>query len=180
MLISFLLSFTALASAVDYPRPDPAGGVTAWGKPLDGLQGGIRCPAGKQQLKPGEVRDLEIIVRNVTDKPIEFKYMPDGHFMAHQQDTVASVSAIYLHTGGEPRPYTAHIQPHEEMLLGQVIIGQIQPPLPPGVVGSKPSFAQFPPGKYQVGDDQVLSYFPDDKTDRKLGTGYLDLELLAE
>ncbi len=179
--VAFALTcLPGILPATDFAMPDPAGGVTAWGKPLDGLQAGIRCPKDKQQLKPAEVRDLEIVVRNVTNKPIEFKYMPEGHFLAHQDGTVLSVSAAYLHTGGEPRPYTAHIYPNDEMLLGQVIVGQLQPPPPPGVVASRPSWAEFPPGKYQVGADQLLSYFPDGKTDRKLGTGYLDLELLAK
>jgi hypothetical protein len=178
--LPIMLIAGAAASAGDHPVPDPAGGVTAWGKPAGGLQAGVRCPKGKQAIKPGEECPMEIVIRNVTHEPIEFQYMPDGHFWARPKDSVAEISAMYSHTGSEPRPYTVHIYPDHEMLLGSLFVGHIRPKDPPGVVVSWSSRPELAPGKYQVGTDNVLCPIKGDATDLRLGTGYLDLELIEK
>jgi len=42
------------AKAADAPGPEREGEITAWGKPVRGLQAGIRCRKDKQVIRPGE------------------------------------------------------------------------------------------------------------------------------
>jgi hypothetical protein len=172
---SFLLVLVAAlaAGADDHPVPDPAGGVTAWGKPMKGLQAGLRCPKTKQIVTPKDEQvDLEVVVRNVSDKAVTFKYLPGVHYWGTSKESTVEVTGRYL---GNGRAFTAHIQPGKEMLLGRVTLGHVRPKAPPSTSYSpRPELA---PGKYQVGSDNVAMSVEGAERAWRLGTGYLDIEI---
>jgi len=167
-ILCMVLSNTPFSLAADHPVPDPAGGITAWGKPVNGLQAGLRCPKGRQSIGPkkDDWVDLEIVIRNVSDEPNRFKYLPDVCYIGENKHGTVEVGGIY---SGNGRFSTANIQPGDEMRLGAVCIRYA--PAPVGSGGG----THLRPGKYQVGSDGV-TMGPDAKSP-KLGTGYLDIEL---
>lgn len=167
-IVSLLVSNIPVSRAAGHPVPNPAGGVTAWGKPVKGLQAGLRCPKGRQRIGPkkDDWVDLEIVIRNVGDEPIRFKYLPAVCYVGQNKHGTVEVGAIY---SGNGRFFTATIQPGDEMLLGAVSIRYA--PAPAGSGGG----THLRPGKYQVGLDDVTMDW--DGKSPKLGTGYLDVEL---
>src|SRR5262245_1796947 len=183
MVVLFLfaiVSGASVAAAQDQPVRDPAGGTTAWGKPSKGLQAGIRCPKDKQRLQPGQEVILEVVVRNACDKPIEFTYLPPSRFWGTAEKSTVDVTSMHI-GHGSPRSdglgfaNTAHIRPGKEMLLGSFSLGHVRPKDPKTAYAPRPELA---PGKYQVGSDNVVVPLKGDKSDWKLPTGYLDIELL--
>jgi hypothetical protein len=175
LLSSFLLLLptSPVVCAADHPLPDPAGGVTAWGKPVKGLQAGLRCPKGKQRIGPKQEQvTLELVIRNVSDEAIAFKYLPGVRYWGENKRGTVEVTWLY---SGNGRPFTAHIRPGGEMLLGTLDLGRVRPKAPPTTAYSPRP--ELRPGKYQVGSDNVALPVEDKAKDRKLGTGYLDIEL---
>jgi hypothetical protein len=170
----------SVAAAQGHPVPDPAGGVTAWGKPSKGLQAGIRCPKDKPVLRPGQEVVLEVVVRNVSDKPIEFTYLPPTQFWGTAEKSTVDVTSMHI-GHGSPRSdglgfaNTAQISAGKEMLLGSFSLGHVRPKDPKTAYVPRPELA---PGKYRVGSDNVLVPLKGDKSDWKLPTGYLDIQLL--
>jgi hypothetical protein len=167
-ILSLMLSTFPVSRAADYPAPNPAGGITAWGKPVNGLQAGLRCPKGKQRIGPKQDDwvDLEIVIRNVSEDPIRFRYLPGVQHIGNNTHGTVEVNAMY---SGNGRFYTTNIQPGDEMLLGMVCIRYAPRPAASG------GGTYLRPGKYQVGADDVT--MDRDAKTRKLGTGYLDIEL---
>src|SRR5262245_66426775 len=95
VLVLFAIVLGAsVAAAQGHPVPDPAGGITAWGKPFNGLQAGIRCPKDKQVLQPGQEVVLEVVVRNVSDKPIVFNYLPPTRFWGTAEKSNVAVTSM--------------------------------------------------------------------------------------
>src|ERR1700682_1708561 len=86
LFIIFIIG--GVVAATDHPAPNPKGGITAWGKPVNGLQAGIRCPKERHTIAPGEVADLEIVIRNVSEEPIEFTYLPPWYLAENKKGTV--------------------------------------------------------------------------------------------
>jgi hypothetical protein len=143
--------------------------ITAWGKPAQGLQAGIRCAKIHQVLKPGGEASFEIVVRNLTDKPIEFRYWPDGRYWGEAVKRKVVITVRHLSTGQEPRPYTTHIHPGKELVLGALTLGHVRLKTPNTAYAPRPELL---PGKYKVGTEKLT-----DAVGVTLGTGYLDLEL---
>ena len=167
-----VMGMIPFSQAADHPVPDPAGGVTAWGKPVKGLQAGLRCPKDQQIIGPDkEEVTLEIIVRNVSDEPIAFKYLNGVRYTGKIKHTTVEVGGIY---SGNGHAFTANIHPGREMLLGRVSLGHAQPKASPA---ASSLCTELRPGKYQVGSDRVGMPLRDEKKDLRLGTGYLDIEV---
>jgi hypothetical protein len=172
----------SVAAAQDHPVPDPAGGVTAWGKPSNGLQAGIRCPKDKQVLQPGQEVVLEVVVRNVSDKSIEFNYLPPSRYWGTPEKSTVDVTSMAIFHGS-PRSdglgfaNTVHIRPGKELLMGSFSLGHVRPKDPKTAHAPRPELA---PGKYQVGSENVVVPLKGDKSDWKLPTGYLDIQLLRD
>jgi hypothetical protein len=182
VLVLFAIVLGASVAAAQGQRiPDPAGGITGWGKPSNGLQAGIRCPKDKQVLQPGQEVVLEVVVRNVSDKPIEFTYLPSSRFWGTAEKSTVNVTSVAIFHGsprsdGRGFANSPLIRPGKEMLLGSFSLGHVRPKDP-----KKKAFAPRPelaPGKYQVGSENVVVPVKGDKSDWKLPTGYLDIELL--
>jgi len=180
MVVLAIVLGASVAAAQGHPVPDPAGGVTAWGKPSNGLQAGIRCPKDRQVLQPGQEVVLEVVVRNVSDKPIKFDYLPPSRFWGTAEKSTVDVTSIHI-GHGSPRSdglgfaNTAHIRPGKEMLLGAFSLGHVRPKDPKKAYAPRPELA---PGKYQVGSENAVLRLKGDKSDWKLPTGYLDIQLL--
>jgi hypothetical protein len=168
-----ILIGAALVVAEDHPVPNLKGGTTAWGKPVNGLQAGVRCPKERQSIAPGEEANLEIVIRNVSDQPIAFSYLPPQYGAENDKGTV-ELKWLYQ---GKGFPDTVHIHPRKEMLLGELALGHIRPKLPNTAYAAR---LELPPGMYQVGSANVVVTVKGDQTDWKLGTGYLDVELLKK
>lgn len=47
---------------------------TAWGKPVHGIQAGIRLVGGSEGTKPSRAVEVQFILRNTTKQPISFAY----------------------------------------------------------------------------------------------------------
>ena len=180
MLVVGLALAGVRAAAQGQNVPNPAGTITAWGKPSGGLQAGIRCPKDKQVLGPGQEVELEVVVRNVSDKPIEFIYLPPTRFWGTAEKSTVVVTCMHM-AHGSPRSdglgfaNKATIHPGKELLLGGFSLGHIRPKGRGAASAPRPELA---PGKYQVGSENVLVPLKGDESDWKLPTGYLDIELL--
>jgi hypothetical protein len=163
----------AVVAATEQPVSPAKECSTAWGKPVHGLQAGVRCPKDRQTIAPGEKAELEIVIRNVSDKPIEFPHLEPSYFGQVKSSTV-EVGYFY---DGNREPHTFHIGPREEMVLGALTLGHIRP--------KNPRFhyevdVELALGKYQVGADAVLVPLKENEAYQHLGTGYLDLELVEK
>lgn len=168
------------AAAQDRSKSDAAGAITAWGKPINGLQAGIRCPKDKQILPPGQEVVLEIVVRNVSDRDIKFVHLPPTQFWGTAEKSTVEVTSMHM-AHGSPRSdglgfaSSPLMLPGKELLLGSFSLGHVRPKDPKAALAPRPELA---PGKYQVGSENVLVPLKGDKTDWKLPTGYLDIQLL--
>jgi hypothetical protein len=167
--ITFLIGAVVVATEQSVPPAKEC--ATAWGKPVHGLQAGVRCPKDRQTIATGEKAEIEIVIRNVSDKPIEVPHVEASYFGEVKSSTVA-VGHGY---DGNREPHTFHIGPHEEMVLGSLTLGHIRP--------KNPKFhydvdVELALGKYQVGADSVLVPLKENEAYQHLGTGYLDLELV--
>jgi hypothetical protein len=175
-----LVLLASVAAAEEHPAADPAGKITAWGKPSGGLQAGIRCEKDKQVLGPGDEVELQVVVRNVSDKPIKFTYLPPTQYWGTAEKSTVVVTSMHM-AHGSPRSdglgfaNSPVIHPGKELLLGAFSLGHVRPKDPKTAAAPRPELA---PGKYQVGSENVLVPLTGDKSDWKLPTGYLDIQLL--
>jgi hypothetical protein len=152
--------------------------VTAWGRPIKGLQAGIRCPAAKQVIASGEVVELELIVRNVSKETMTLTHAEPSMFLGAAKDGTLELSWLCL---GNNHQYTRVLSPGAEFVVGRVSVRHVRPMWP---AQGGPLPVELSPGKYQVGADDVLVP-PFDRLlewnsapNPRLGTGYLDIELL--
>ena len=74
-LVALLLTVPLVAAPVPkgIKKPPP----TAWGDPIDGLQAGLRMPDGTS-VRAEWSGLMEVVVRNVSDKPIPVRYSEQG------------------------------------------------------------------------------------------------------
>jgi hypothetical protein len=146
--------------------------VTAWGRPVNGLQAGLRCVEGKQIVQKGDQVEIEVVVRNVSEGPVEFEYLPPSRTWGTAEKSTVVVTAMY---SGHGYPNRVHIHPGKELQLGSLALGHVRPKNPNTAYAARPELA---PGKYQVGSENVV-ISPKDIKDGgwKLPTGYLDVEL---
>src|SRR5439155_16467487 len=79
--IALLCFVTALAGPAARPNatkspPDPGERAIAWGNPVEGLQAGIRLMTGSDTVAAGDLVRFHLVVRNVTDHPIDITHYP--------------------------------------------------------------------------------------------------------
>ena len=179
--------------------PQPAPFVTAWGRPVAGLQAGVRVRADQLRLGPGQSLEIEVVVRNIravgeSASTIRLSGYNSG-FICHVKDGVAELRRNASYNG--PRPtFTLDIDAGGQHQLGSIAVETV-PNEPAEVVVNRRGklFYQWKPGTYRVGGENIhmqaltaqpAENWPSVKRDErevreypKLGTGYLDVEVVA-
>ncbi len=132
------------------PRP-----VEAWGEPIDGLQAGLRMPGGAV-VESGQTAELQVVVRNVSRKPIEvtFTAQQQGVFvLGENKDGEVRLSwGVYVN-GIPPQPQVHTLAPGVEFVRWQVQVRHSpeDDKTPPG------SHVDLPAGTYRFHMDNVGS-----------------------
>jgi hypothetical protein len=180
--------------------PQPAPFVTAWGRPVAGLQAGVRVRADQLRLEPGQALEIEVVVRNIRpggEVPSTIRLSGyNSNFVCHVKDGVADLGRNPSYNGPKPT-FTIDIDAGGQALLGSIAVETV-PNEPAEVVVNRRGklFFQWKPGTYRVGGEnihmQALTAQPaenwpsikwDERDGReypKLGTGYLDVEVVAQ
>ncbi|MBP3956092.1 hypothetical protein J8F10_12445 [Gemmata sp. G18] len=161
--------------------PRPGGGTaTAWGKPVDGLQAGLRPATKPQRVTSGVVAEFEVVIRNVQDRGAVLLSYPAGTWYSGTADKgVVALGAGGI--AGRPIQDTVQLKPDEEVVVGRVFLGL------PGAKPAAGHLIELPAGKYRVGSEGVLPSpklappnnvpVPGVRYCPELRTGYLDMEL---
>ncbi|HYH69460.1 MAG TPA: RNA polymerase sigma factor [Urbifossiella sp.] len=179
--------------------PKPAPFVTAWGRPVAGLQAGVRVRADQLRLEPGRALEIEVVVRNIRgggNVPSTIRLSGyNSDFVCHVKDGVAEVERNPSYNGPTPT-FTRDIDTGGQTLLGSIAVETV-PNEPAEVVINRRGmlYFQWKPGTYRVGGENIhMQAFPaqpaenwpavkrDERKERentKLGTGYLDVEVIA-
>jgi hypothetical protein len=181
-----LLAGACVARAADQPKATEPTTVTVWGKPRDGLQAGIRVASDKQSLSEGDAAEFKIVVRNVSDEVVVIQCLP-GIYLGKSDKSTVDLRWGHVY-GGFLTPHTwfqFRLAPGEEFTRGELAIRHAGPKADTGL---HRRWTDLVPGKYQVGSEQVEMRIVADPVrglpadllgrDLKLGTGYLDIELL--
>jgi len=157
----------AIASNQDNPivalEAAPIHVESAWGTSVNGLQAGIRCPAGKERLAFNEKVSLDIVIRNVSDRAVDFNHL--DVIFTWDEKIAGTIDLRPLYCGIDTGK-TIHIQPKQEHLVGQLNLPE-------------PRFGpprRLSPGKYRIGSSNIIYT---NKANEEMGTGYLDFELRA-
>lgn len=162
----------ALVFAVGAGRADEA---TAWGKPVGGIQAGLRSDK-TGPLQPEGKREYQIVLRNTTDKPITIVHEP-LIFTGAADGGVVTLEGKAAYGGFTPvgTTFKAVIPARGESVLTHSMLSNTTRPI--GFYG-----IALPPGKYQVGCDAVRFWVRTGDADLRLTarTGYLDVELIAK
>jgi RNA polymerase sigma factor (sigma-70 family) len=182
--------------------PQPATFVTAWGRPVAGLQAGVRVRADQLRLGPGQSLEIEVVVRNIrAGGAVPSAIRLSGFnsvFVCHVKDGVAELRRNASYNG--PRPtFTLDIDAGGQHQLGSIAVETV-PNEPAEIVVNRRGklFYQWKPGTYRVGGENIheqgftsqpVENWPsvkrdvrDEREEReypKLGTGYLDVEVVA-
>jgi RNA polymerase sigma factor (sigma-70 family) len=182
--------------------PQPAQFVTAWGRPVAGLQAGVRVRADQLRLGPGQSLEIEVVVRNIravgeSASTIRLSGYNSG-FVCHVKDGVADLARNASYNGPNPT-FTLDIHAGDQHQLGSITVETV-PNEPAEVVVNRRGklFFQWKPGIYRVGGENIheqaltaqpVENWPSVKRDKrdeqeqrehpKLGTGYLDVEVVA-
>lgn len=152
--------------------------VSAWGKPVGGLQAGIRCEDVPEPVEGGRGIPFEIVVRNVSDRRLPLTRMEGMWYSGDNRDGVVELGPGSI--GGKPVAVTDNLEPGQEIVLGRAVLGL------EGSKSSDKAMRELPAGKYQVGSEDVLisltkfppaNQLPANYRHVQLRTGYLDLEL---
>ena len=164
-----LLACVATLAGVGQP-------FVAWGKPVDGLQAGIRPAAAPQRVAFGKVLEFEVVVRNIQDRGTITLSVPEGTWYSG----TAAKGVVALSPGGVAGGTAAagrSLNPGDEVVIGRVFLG---------VPGARPNagcLVEVPAGKYRLGSEGVLPppalVPPLGGRAPELRTGYLDVELRA-
>ncbi len=165
------------------PAPGEVRPATAWGKPIDGLQAGIRRATASQAASAGTVVEFEVVIRNVQDKGggvISLSYPAGTWYSGKAENGVVGVSAGGI--AGRPVTEGVQLRPGKEVVIGRVFLGL------PGSKLNSGFLTELPAGTYRVGSEGVLpppelvpgsGVQPGSRYCPALRTGYLDVELRA-
>jgi hypothetical protein len=163
----------------DDPKPRGEQRATAWGKPVDGLQAGIRPTAKPQRVTAGTVAEFEVVVRNIQDRgSVRVGYQEGIWYSGQSKRGVVTISPGG--SGGRPSMVSTALNPDEEVVIGRFFLG-----LPDSKVNAG-YLQELSAGKYRVGSETVLPpldlapaihALPLGSRTPVLGTGYLDVEL---
>jgi hypothetical protein len=165
-----------------------------------GLQAGVRVRADQLRLEPGQALEIEVVVRNIRpggEVPSTIRLSGyNSNFVCHVKDGVADLGRNPSYNGPKPT-FTIDIDAGGQALLGSIAVETV-PNEPAEVVVNRRGklFFQWKPGTYRVGGEnihmQALTAQPaenwpsikwDERDGReypKLGTGYLDVEVVAQ
>jgi hypothetical protein len=168
-----VLAMTPAGEGAEKPKAVP----TSWGKPVNGLQAGIRVKPGDPSA--GAVLDLQVVIRNIGPKKVAFAHeVAPASFWGANEKGVVSIRAAYAY-GGFALPgvrYHRKLLPGEEYSFGTTAVFrglEVRSTVPTG------GWVQLPPGDYRVGAEGV-ELWTSDGWKFELGTGYLDIEIPAE
>ena len=155
--------------AIDKPKaPIP----TVWGKPVRGLQAGIR--ANPDEHVSTAVMVLEVVVRNVSKEVIEFNCLPLA-FGGENSEGTMTAKGVEVSGGMAPRGtrFKVKVAPGEWYALARLPI--FRPGEGSGWLLPKPKVRL---GENQVGAEGVVVRLADGK-DVELATGYLDVQITS-
>jgi|GEM_PF-3808537 len=185
--VSVIVGSLAMLGASVLLAADPPLGAgsasVAWGRPVDGLQAGIRPVTFSQPVSAGPVLEFEMVIRNVQEKGggvISLSYPAGTWYSGKAEKGVVAVSP----GGSAGRPVTEGVQlgPGNEVVIGRVFLGL------PGSKLNSGFLTELPAGTYRVGSEGVLpppelvpgsGVPPGSRYCPVLRTGYLDVELRA-
>lgn len=165
--------------------------ITAWGKPQDGLQVGLRCAADQCAVQREKPAHIELVVRNLTSDPIKVRYFHKG-FRFIVMKTVVTADVGEFGRGGFGPGTETSIRPSETLVTCSFRIGHTcttDEPADEPLIVVRPlvdplRHVLLPPGTYQVGCDKpmVIRHGFDQYrlvgSDADLKTGYLDIEVV--
>ena len=187
ILVGLLAGISVAHSADPEVRP-----TTAWGRPIDGLQAGIRIRSNEPT--GDAVLELQVVIRNVARTKRTFRYSPALYFWGEDQDGVVSVRTHHVY-GGYWAPGAAvlpSLKPNEDYSIGTMSIHRGTAKQVEDLWKSRRSplgakLAQFntlqttvlAPGLYRIGVRRVELELDNRKT-VELGTGYLDVAILEQ
>ena len=144
--------------------------VFAWGKPVDRLQAGLRCKAHQQVAVGAVPTEVEVVVRNISDEPIEISFIPpEGYGYSDPKHSVVTASGFNLFAA-QRKLVTIH--PGQLHQVGTLHFGH-HCPKSNNVVDPRPAWIDLGKGEFHVGAENVLS--SDGKIMPGLNTGFLDL-----
>ena len=137
------ISSAGVGQAREYvvPKPSESGGDVAWGKPVHGLQAGIRLVAGGRMWRVGQTVEFALIVRNVTDHPIGVAYYPAQDKFGWTAMTVGMRGSLAVSVLPEQPPTQLR-----HLSLGPAIELTIEPGKEVPVPGKHPVFDVEVPG----------------------------------
>jgi hypothetical protein len=149
---------------------------TAWGSVVDGLQAGLRITEGHgRRLGPGEQVQLEVVVKNLTDRDISFVDHPGKRLALGESkasgETDFNWMAIY--SGPGPIDFPTVIGAGSEFRVGTAGIFH-RPDKTSNTWDSRLS------GKYRVRAANVLMHAAGNDKNPDLATGIIDIEILAK
>jgi beta-lactamase regulating signal transducer with metallopeptidase domain len=174
-------------TAPDQARPATNGGKMStkeatqangifWGPVVDGLQAGLRAPQNRRRYTTGELMKLDLLIRNVGTKEINFQYETHPGVKMTVPE-VTNVNGRVMSTYGTPGALIV-IKAQATLPPGRsVVIGQTQFGLSINGSFSKEAFSYLlaDPGQYRM---DLLHQIQRDGKDVILYTGNLPFELV--
>ena len=164
-----VLCVSPFVSAAD----DPLARIpTAWGKPVKGLQAGIRANPYEHVLLAVTV--LEVVVRNVGNETITYDHLQLAFGGENSEGTVTA-KGVEVFGGFAPKVtrFETKVVPGEVKPLARLPI--FRPEERPDSIGLNPKVRL---GKNQVGAEGVVLRLANGK-EIELATGYLDIDVPA-
>jgi hypothetical protein len=171
----WLVAITVTVGQDRQPPVKPKEAPTAWGKPIDGLQAGLRVKP--TDPFPGSIVDLQVVVRNVGQKRANFRYEPALYFRGEDDSGVIVARSAFAYGGFAARGLylEPELAPGDEYAVGRMTIFRPSPEASSDLMKR----TRLHPGTYRVGMDRVELQLSGRKT-VELGTGYLDVTIPPE
>ncbi len=152
---------------------------TAWGKPVNGLQAGIRVKPSDPL--PGSILELQVVIRNVGPEKAAFGYELALYFWGEEDDGVIVARPAFAYGGFAPPGALGvpALAPGQEHTVGSMPIYRPSKERANNPLANVLKETRLRPGTYRVGADRVELRLGERKT-VELGTGYLDIEVPPE
>jgi hypothetical protein len=174
--IGLCLFAMAVTTAGEDKQPRAAAKTvpTAWGKPVNGLQAGIRIRSSDPG--PDAILELSIVIRNVGKKEAVLYQSLALYFWGASDEGVVAARPAFAYGGfAQPNGYfLCPLEPGKESaLFGGLTIGR------PSAERELVRRTRLAPGTYRVGVDRFELRVGERNT-IELGTGFLDVEVPPE
>jgi hypothetical protein len=160
-----VLGTIPVVQATDDPKaPIP----TAWGKPVNGLQAGIRVNPSRH----AGALELEVVVRNVGKEVVEFDHL-SLVLAGEQSEGTMTAKCMELYGSYSPKGtrYRAKLAPGELHRLAGALI-----PRDEKAAGEFFNTPKVRPGENRIGAEGVVVRLAGAK-EVELATGYLDVQI---